>query len=235
MVKKPTNQNITLSLILPVYKQIDQIKHIFKEYQAFIQRIDVPTELIFVVNGPEDGSFEQLTLLAKKSEQIHVYRLNEGGWGRAVLLGLNKARGEYLCYTNTARTDLSNLETIIRLALVNKDVVIKATRIMRESTLRKIGSTLYNIEARLLFNIPVWDVNATPKIIPSSVFKKIKLTSVDDLIDVELITKCFHLRVPILEVPINLNNRISGKSTTSMVSALKMYMGLYRLKQYVKK
>lgn len=225
--KKP---HPTLSLILPVYKQVDQIEVVIKNFRTIIRRLPVPIEVLFVVNGPDDGSYTILAQACEKTPQFRVVKLSEGGWGKAVLFGLSQTRGTYVCYTNTARTDIEKLVMIVKLALTNKTVLIKATRIVRETWLRKVGSTLYNIEARLLFNIPVWDVNATPKIFPRSILKKLQLVSEDDLFDVELIAQCFTQGVPILEVPVYLDHRQSGKSTTSVLSALKMYVGLVRMK-----
>jgi glycosyltransferase involved in cell wall biosynthesis len=218
------------SIILPFYKQISHVEGIYNTYCEHLDRLKEPWELIFVINGPDDGTQARLTELNKRAN-VKVERLEKGGWGRAVKHGLAKATGDYLCYTNTARTDINDLTMILKYALVNDDNVVKATRIIREKFTRKLGSTLYNLECRMLFRVPIWDVNGTPKVLPRKVYDKIEITSEDDLIDAEIIALCVKNRVRIIEIPVIATKRLSGKSTTNYMSALKMYKGLFRLKK----
>lgn len=219
------------SIILPIHNQEVQLERIVRMYTKSLKKARIPYELLLIVNGSRDNSFLTAKKLAKDVENLKVFNLKEGGWGRAVRFGIKKAKGSGVVYTNSARTDIRDLLRILSFAKKNPDVIIKATRIVRESIVRKAGSTLYNIENRLLFNTPIWDVNGTPKVFPAHVIKKIKLQSEGDLIDAELITQCFRKNIPIFEVPIYNTRRIAGKSTTSLLSAFKMYVGLWELKK----
>jgi hypothetical protein len=119
---------------------------------------------------------------------------------------------------------------ILELALAGRENVVKATRLIRESWMRRLGSTLYNIQFRLLFRYPVWDVNGTPKVLPRSVFETIPITRDDDLIDAEIIANCSKYKVRVIEVPVRMTARLSGRSTTNVMSALRMFKGLYKLR-----
>lgn len=222
--------NPVFSIILPFYKQINHVEGIYKTYCEHLDRLNESWELIFVINGPDDGTMDKLKTLATRPN-IVIERLEKGGWGRAVKHGLAKARGQYLCYTNTARTDINDLMLILKYALVNDDNVVKATRIIREKFTRKLGSTLYNLECRMLFRVPIWDVNGTPKVLPRKVYDKITITSEDDLIDAEIVALCVKNRVRIIEIPVIATKRLSGKSTTNYFSAFKMYKGLFSLRK----
>ena len=46
------------------------------------------------------------------------------------------------------------------------NVVVKANRKIREHWTRRLGSLLYNLECRALFDLSNWDVNGTPKVFP---------------------------------------------------------------------
>jgi hypothetical protein len=125
------------------------------------------------------------------------------------------------------------LALALRYAAVNDNVLVKASRIVRESWLRKGGSTLYNLEFRMLFRVPVWDVNGTPKVLPRKLLSSLpplQELSDGDLIDAQLITWCFHAGIHLLEMPVLALHRFGGKSTTNIRSALKMYLGLLRLR-----
>lgn len=220
----------TFSVILPLYKQVAHAEHLYNTYTRHLDTLNDSWELIFVVNGANDGSVEKLNSINTR-DNVRVCWLEKGGWGRAVKYGLAEGKGKYLCYTNSARTDIEDLILILNYARVNNDNVVKATRIIRETLIRKVGSTLYNFQCRLLYKVPIWDVNGTPKVIPRHIYKNLDITSDDDLIDAEVIIKCVRNKVRIIEIPVILTARISGSSTTNFASAYKMYSGLLRFKK----
>ena len=224
--------NPTFSIILPLYKQVNHAEYLYNTYTEALSTLNDSWEILFVVNGNNDGAVEKLNGL-NKLENVKVLWLENGGWGRAVKFGLSQAQGKYLCYTNSARTEISDLLMILNYAKVNTDNVVKATRIIREKLMRKVGSTLYNLECRILYKVPVWDVNGTPKVIPQKVYNQLNITSDDDLIDAEIIIKCTRNKNPIIEIPVVSTTRISGSSTTNFLSAYKMYSGLFRFRNKV--
>jgi hypothetical protein len=117
-------------------------------------------------------------------------------------------------------------------SIVYPTVVLKANRRIRESFQRRLGSLLYNLECRALFDLSVWDINGTPKIFPRSFEKLLQLTRDDDLIDLEFNIVCKDEGYPVLEVPILATERRSGRSTTNLHSAIDMYTGAYRLARH---
>jgi hypothetical protein len=219
----------TFSVILPFYKQINHAESIYDVYTKNLDDLNEPWELIFIVNGHDDGTFDKLNII-NKLPNVKVLRLEQGGWGRAVKFGLSKGEGKYLCYTNSARTEINDLVMILNYARVNDYNLVKATRIIREKLIRKVGSTLYNLECRLIYRVPIWDVNGTPKVIPKAVYNELTIISDDDLIDAELVIRCARKNIRIIEIPVVSTKRISGKSTTNFLSAFKMYFGLFRLR-----
>jgi hypothetical protein len=74
-------------------------------------------------------------------------------------------------------------------------------------------------------------VNGTPKVFPRSDAKLLELTSNDDMIDAEFNAVCRAEDYHMLEVPIFAKGRHGGRSTTKMKSAIRMYVGAYRLWQ----
>lgn len=191
-------------------------------------------EIILVVNGNDTQSYKEAERIAKNNSELKIVFMKEAGWGNAIITGIKHADGKFICYTNSARTRSDDLVTILQYAKHNSGVVIKATRILHLNLLRKLGSTLYNIECRLLLHTPVWDVNGTPKVMPKRIIDQIGLVSKDDLIDAELMAKCVQNHIPILEVPILFPPRYGGKSTTKISSALKMYIGILHIRELLK-
>lgn len=223
-------QHLIYSIVLPVKDQEDQVKNLIEEYIKNLSRLSDPFELILIFNGSKDMSYGIGKKFAERDKRIKVFVLAQAGWGRAVKFGIHMSNGKYICYTNSARTNIGDLVKMIKIVKANGGVVVKASRIVREGFLRKLGSIIYNVECRLLFKTPIWDVNGTPKIFPRKILNEISLSSNGDLFDAEFMAKCWEKGLPIIEVPIYFNKRRSGKSSTTIISAIKMYIGLFQLK-----
>jgi hypothetical protein len=107
--------------------------------------------------------------------------------------------------------------------------VVKANRKIRDGWRRRLGSLLYNLECRALFDLSNWDVNGTPKVFPRTFRRLTELTREDDLIDAEFCLVCRQEDYPMVEIPIFSSRRHGGKSTTNYSSAWRMYLGAYNL------
>lgn len=224
---------LTFSIILPIYRQKAHLPFIYKEYTQKLADLNESWELILVVNGHDDGSYTLARKYADENANVKTIISKDSGWGKAVKIGIQNADGRLICYTNSARTNVEELIMILNYALVNKNNVVKANRIIRESLIRRIGSVIFNFENRTVFNTPIWDVNGTPKVFPAQILKEKEIYSDGDLIDAELIARCIKNNVPVIEIPIFSTARISGKSTTSFISAFKMYFGIFKLKKRI--
>ena len=218
-----------MSLILPVYNQGDHLVPIVDGYLEALQRLPQTTEIILVPNGCRDESPQRCRELEAEHPGVVVVELESSGWGRAVRAGLRQARGRLVAYTNSARTTPAMLTLMFAYAAAYPDVVLKANRKIRDSWVRRLGSLIYNLECRALFDLPTWDVNGTPKLFPRTFDRLLTLTSDGDLIDAEFALVCRGAEYPVIEVPILSTQRHGGKSTTNYGSAARMYWGAYQL------
>jgi glycosyltransferase involved in cell wall biosynthesis len=218
-----------VSVVLPVHNQADHIRGIVEEYLGPLARVGPPCELLLVPNACRDDSAAVCERLAETYAAVRVVPSELGGWGHAVRTGLRAARGDVLCYTNSARTTAQDLALMLLYAMAYPGVVVKANRKIREHWSRRLGSLLYNMECRALFDLSNWDVNGTPKVFPRAFAKLLALTRDDDLIDAEFSLVCRREGYPMVEVPVFSHRRHGGRSTTTMRSAVRMYWGAYQL------
>jgi glycosyltransferase involved in cell wall biosynthesis len=220
-----------LSVVLPCRNQADHIARVLDSYAAPLQSLDSGYELVVVPNACDDATPEIVDGLARVDPHIRAVPIRLAGWGRAVRTGLDAARGQWLCFTNSARTDPRHLAPLLALARARGEVVAKVRRRRRRAPVRELGSWLYNLEARLLFGIGVHDVNGTPKILPRSLHGRLALESVGDLLDLELLAKAHRLKVGVLEMPVEGFPRHGGRSSTGLGSAWRMYAGAFTLRR----
>ena len=219
------------SIVLPVCNQADHIGSVLEEYVSALSRLDFEYELLPVVNGPRrDASLEVCEALQSRFPAIRTICIEQGGWGRAVRAGLARARGDLLCYSNSARTTGKDLLLVLIYASIHADAVVKANRRIRENWRRRLGSLLYNLECRALFDLPYWDINGTPKAFHRHLTPLLNLTRDDDLIDLEFNVICRQKGYPVIETPIFSTTRHSGGSTTNLKAAFRLYRGAFQLR-----
>lgn len=219
-----------VSVILPVRNQADHIAALINRYRESLAPLATSFEFILVVNASQDQSLDVCRRVAQHCPEVRVVHKLEPGWGQAVRAGLAQARGQLVCYTNSARTSPERLEMFLRYGLQNPQVVIKANRRKnRSGYLRRLGSLLFNIECRVLFDLPMWDINGTPKVFPREYIARLNLQQNGDLIDLEFNIRCRQLELEMIEVPVFVAPRRGGRSTTNMISALQLYWGAFAL------
>ena len=221
--------NPQVSVILPFYKQADHIWKVISDYEEALSKLEITHETILVINGTSESLLEIAQKLSSEFPNVRYIYSKTAGWGSAVRLGLKDAQGDFLCYTNSARTPPDDLMLSILYGIANVNAITKTHRVSRETMVRKIGSFIFNLLGRILFGLPTWDINATPKVFSRQTYNSLNLTEDGDLIDLEFFIQCKQLRKPILELPIYGEFRYGGKSTTTYKSAIKMYMQMFRI------
>ncbi len=219
----------SITVVLPIHNQGDHLDRVITGYLAALARMPNAHDLILVPNACRDNSLEVCHDLARRHAAVRVIHSEQSGWGRAVRLGLRAAGGDLLCYTNLARTSGEDLTLLLLYASVYPNVVVKANRKIRDNWRRRLGSLLYNLECRALFDLSYWDINGTPKVFPRTFDRLLSLQRDDDLIDAEFNIICRAAGYPMLEVPIFSPRRHGGRSTTNYLSAVKMYWGALQL------
>lgn len=218
------------SIILPVLgASRADVSCLVHTYTQTLSEIPVPSELILVVQEPDKENLSQS--LPKDNENVRCVLTAQPGWGAAVRAGLKNARGDLLAYTNWLSTKPKNLALIISVALANPDMVIKATRRVDGHWIRRLGGVFYTAECRFLFDLPYWDINATPKAFPRSFDKLLELQSDDFLLETEFCIVCRTKPYPVLEVPVDLQRGVTRLSIGGWLVDTKLYWGAFRLRQ----
>jgi dolichyl-phosphate beta-glucosyltransferase len=225
------NERRAVSMVLPIHNQADYIRGVIEDTLGVVRRLDVAVELVLVTNGCTDTSYEICRSLSESHEEVKAVNLSQGGWGRAVREGLAACTGEMIGYTNSARTSPEMLALMLCYAQVYPNAVLKVKRRIRDNARRQIGSLVYNVECRLLFDLGTWDVNGTPKLFPRSFGSLLDLDQDGELIDAELLAICQRKRYPIIEVPVLSTARRGGNSTTTYRTALRMYKGAIEMRR----
>lgn len=228
-------RNYDLSIAIPFYNEEKTIEPLTDILINEFRKNNINYELILVDNGSSDFTPEIVDRLAKKYENVksvHV-KINQGyGWG--ILNGLKIASGEYVGYMDGDLEIQPDglLKLYKKIKVINADIG-KGVRDRKESdTAKFILSVGYDLLFFFLFFKFVKQVNANPKIIRRSCYKKMNLDSKDWFIDSEIIIKGLKNGYKIVDQIVSYIPRKTGKSHINLLDLL--WMIIYYLKNTIK-
>ena len=76
---------MSLSIIIPTYNEVKQLKYTIKKLQSLKKKIK-EYELIFIDDFSNDGSYQQLVLFKKKTQNQNFKNIKKG-LGSAIKVG----------------------------------------------------------------------------------------------------------------------------------------------------
>ena len=99
MENDPLYKRKLISVIVPCYKQEQTIVRDLKRIREVLDKLRYPTELICVVDGKVDQTFEKASRFAKKYNNVKAigYGTNKGK-GYAIRFGMAESHGEIIAF-----------------------------------------------------------------------------------------------------------------------------------------
>ena len=167
-----------ISVIIPAYKQAATIVKDLTRIQKVLQQIRYPSEIIVVVDGQLDRTFQKAKTLA--SPQLKVYQIKtHQGKGYTVRYGMTKAKGDYIAFIDAGmEIDPNGISMLLEhLEWYNADIIVGSKRhlasVVQYPWDRKILSWGYYLLVRLLFGVKIKDTQPGIKIFKRNVLEKI--------------------------------------------------------------
>jgi glycosyltransferase involved in cell wall biosynthesis len=185
-------------------------------------------EVIIVDDGSSDGSEKIAADLAHRYSRVRYVEHSENqGYGAALRTGLQSASKELVFYTDCDRPiALEDIGRVLPLIESGADLVA-GYRVDRYDTPRRfLYSKIYNFLCRLLFHIPVRDVNFSFKLLKRELLDCVRLSAGSVFIDGELLAEAVRCGYRVVEIPVEYFPRNSGKSSFDGLDA-----ALYTLRE----
>ena len=177
---------IKYSLVIHFYneeKNIDKVINILIQIKKKIKTI----EFILVNNGSTDNSEK---IFKRKFNKLNkkvfkLIKINKNiGYGYGIKCGLNSAKGQFLSWTHSdLQTDPRDIIKVIKLIeklKVKENIFIKGLRVKRNKK-ENFQSRAMEIISSCFLRIKINDINAQPKLITRSFFKKFIKSAPNDL------------------------------------------------------
>ena len=218
---------------MPTYNEADNIVRLLdliygKENRAFYLKKNIVIEVLVVDDNSPDGTASQVLQYMEKSTKVHLLsRTKKEGLGAAYIAGIQHALTEIkpdILFEMDA--DMSHnpkyISRMIMGILDGADLVIGSRYTKNGSVpynwglVRKLVSSTANTYARLLLGIfDVKDCTGGFRAIRASLLQKIDLNSLSVkgyAFQISLLHAILRNNGIVREIPIDFNNRISGKS-----------------------
>lgn len=212
-----------ISIIVPVYKKEKTIAKDLRKIYQVLQKLRYPTELICVIDGKIDKSFERALKFSKKYSGIKVIGYeNNKGKGYAVRFGMGHSKGEIVGFIDSGM-DLNpnGLAMLLEhFEWYNADIIVGSKRHqvskVKYPWQRKILSFGYQMLVYILFGLKVKDTQVGMKFFRRQVLEKVlpRLLVKKFAFDVEILAVANYLGFKrIFESPVDIKLRFGGTST----------------------
>jgi glycosyltransferase involved in cell wall biosynthesis len=212
-----------VSVIVPTYKQEKTIARDLLKIKKVLDELRYPSEIICVVDGEMDKTFEKAQKFAKKHKNIIIdgYSQNRGK-GHAVRFGMARAKGDIIGFID-AGMDLepNGLSMLLEhFEWYKADIIVGSKRHPASKVeypwQRKILSFGYQTLVWLLFDLKVKDTQVGMKFYRREVLEKVlpRLLVKAFAFDVEILAVSNYLGYKrIYEAPVEIELDFGGTST----------------------
>lgn len=198
-----------LSIVIPVYNEINSIKTILENIRA----VDIDKEIICVDDYSSDGTRQLLSELADDTTKI-FYHVRNMGKGAALRTGFSKATGDIVIIQDAdLEYDPRQYPKLIQPILDGKADVVYGSRFVTGDYRRvlyfwhMLGNTFLTLLSNMLTNLNLTDMETCYKVFKKDVLEQITIEENRFGFEPEITAKISKLDVRIYEVGISYSGR----------------------------
>ncbi len=225
------SETVLVSVVVPIYNEADSLPSLLAELVPYCR--ERKWELILV----NDGSIDDTPVILKAFEgfqgiSIIHHKVNRG-YGGALKTGILNAHARFVVTIDAdGQHALSDMDDLLQLALEkDADLVVGNRGKQAHSGLyRNIGRWMIRKFAALLMPIHITDLNSGFKLYSTELVQRYISLCPDSMAFSDVITLIFiKKRHLVLERPITINKRASGRSTITTLTAIQTVMEIINI------
>ena len=206
--------NGSIGIFFPAFNDAQTIAGLVAEALAVLPALTNDYEVLVVNDGSTDETPRVLNQLAHASPHVRViHHASNQGYGAALRTGFEHSSKDLIFYTDgDAQYDVREITRLLQLLNDAVDVVNGYKIARADGRRRRLAGALYNQSARLLFRLPIRDVDCDFRLLRRRAFRQIELHSSSGVICVELVRKLHAAGCVFAETPVHHYPRRHGRS-----------------------
>jgi len=213
----------SLSVFFPAYNDAPSLPSLIRKTFAVLERYVADYEVIVVNDGSRDNTGEVLEELRREyAPRLRVVtHPRNRGYGGALRTGFASATKDFVFYTDgDGQYDVEELPHLLKAVSCDTGLV-NGYKLERNDPAHRVWiGTIYNLCARLLFQIRIRDIDCDYRLIRRTLLDKIRLTSTSGTICVELVRKLELSGCEVKEIGVHHYPRLYGTSQFFRVRSL---------------
>lgn len=204
---------LAVSIVLPAYDEEPNIEQAIAEASAVAERLFARHEVVVVDDGSRDRTAELVRAIVERDPRVRLVSHGENrGYGEALRTGFREARLDFVFFTDAdLQFDLSELEGFLQYA-GTVDVVAGYRMNRQDPLVRRLNAYAWNLLVRVLFFVPVRDIDCAFKLFDRRVLGKVDLESVGAMVNTELMVKLGRAGASVVEVGVTHRPRRAGQA-----------------------
>ncbi len=212
-----------LSVVLPTIDEAPNLRRLFPRIKQALSKIGVSSEILVIDDGSTDGTPE----IAREGGAI-VIAQREAGFGRAIRVGINAARGRHIMTMDADGSHPPEALEDLWKAREGFDLVIGSRYIrggsIETSPLRHLLSRVLHLFDAAVLGLPVADGSSGLRLYRAASVKALALESRNAAIQEEIIVKLLKNGGRLREIPFHYAPRAAGKSKVRILDSLATYL-----------
>jgi dolichol-phosphate mannosyltransferase len=217
-----------LSIVLPAYKEAENLKKILPEIHAQVSKLNIEYEILIVDTIEKmDDTFD----VCKSNNAVYIMREDGNYYGDAIRTGIKRASGKYILIMDAdgSHEPKSILEIYNKITSENLDVVVGSRYCKGGKTdnnfILKMMSWSLNLTYKIIFALKVNDCSNSFRMYDSAKLKSLSLECINFDIVEEILIKLqlMYSDLAIGEVPVHFKKRDKGVSKRDLVKFILTY------------
>lgn len=226
-----------LSLVFPAFNEAENLPALLSSAIKIGDALAIDFEIVIVDDGSQDRSAKLLARASAADARIRaVHHAANRGYGAALRSGLREARGELVFFSDAdLQFDLGEIRRLLEHA-EDFDIVAGYRSPRRDPWIRRAIAMLWGALVRVLFGLPVRDIDCAFKVFHRHVLDSIPIESVGAFVNTEILVRARAAGFDIKQVPVSHHRRRSGRQTgarphviaRALVELFQLYRSLHQ-------
>jgi glycosyltransferase involved in cell wall biosynthesis len=207
------HDRLRVSIVLPAYNEESNVARAIAEASTVARRLLDEHEILVVDDGSADRTADIVRDIAAEDERVRLISHGANrGYGEALRTGFLASRLDYVFFTDAdLQFDMEELSQLLPFA-GTVDVVAGYRLNRQDPLIRRAMAYGWNLLMRVLFYVPVRDIDCAFKLFDRRVLSAVEIESVGAMVNTELMVKLGRKGASVVEVGVTHRPRTSGEA-----------------------